>query len=118
MSPLPELFFAVARGDCREVERLLAAGADPVDEDRCGSNPGHWAAAYGHKECLVALVDRGWDPRRRDMKGRSALDLARGGEGCESCILFLEEIVASLDLRDQLNAATSEMVAPAKEHGL
>lgn len=49
------LHSAVVSGNREEVERLLAAGADPKIRNRDGNTPLHAAATLGHRE-LYALL--------------------------------------------------------------
>lgn len=51
------LHSAVVSGDVEEVERLLAAGADPRIANRDGKTPVHAAAILGHAE-IEALLGR------------------------------------------------------------
>ncbi|HSA89240.1 MAG TPA: ankyrin repeat domain-containing protein [Burkholderiales bacterium] len=50
------LHSAAASGDRREVERLLAAGADPTVRNREGRTPRHAAAILGHDEIYGLLA--------------------------------------------------------------
>jgi ankyrin repeat protein len=50
------LHSAVASGDIREVERLLAAGADPSIANRDGRTALEAAAILGHRELHELLV--------------------------------------------------------------
>jgi hypothetical protein len=49
------LHSAVVSGDLREVQRLLAAGADPRIRNRDGRTPLHVAAILGHDDILGLL---------------------------------------------------------------
>jgi ankyrin repeat protein len=51
------LHSAVAGGDLREVERLLAAGADPWIRNREGHTAASAAALLGHREIYGRLED-------------------------------------------------------------
>jgi ankyrin repeat protein len=50
------LHSAVVSGDIREVERLLAAGADPGITNRDGLTALHAAAILGHRELFEVLA--------------------------------------------------------------
>ncbi|HEX2333210.1 MAG TPA: ankyrin repeat domain-containing protein [Burkholderiales bacterium] len=50
------LHSAVASGDLREVERLLAAGADPTIRNREGRTARHAAAILGHHQIYGLLA--------------------------------------------------------------
>jgi ankyrin repeat protein len=50
------LHSAVVSGDIREVERLLAAGADPRIANRDGHTALHAAAIFGHGELQELLA--------------------------------------------------------------
>lgn len=50
------LHSAVVSGDIREVERLLAAGADPTIPNRTGHTALHAAAILGHRELHELLA--------------------------------------------------------------
>ncbi len=47
---------AVVSGDRAEVERLLAAGADPLLKNRDGQTALHAAAALGHRQLYELLA--------------------------------------------------------------
>jgi ankyrin repeat protein len=47
---------AVVSGDVQEVERLLAAGADPRIANRDGYTPFHAAAILGHRRLCELLA--------------------------------------------------------------
>jgi ankyrin repeat protein len=50
------LHSAVIIGDIREVERLLAAGADPRIANRDGRTPVHAAAIFGYEKLYELLA--------------------------------------------------------------
>jgi ankyrin repeat protein len=52
------LHSAVLSGDMREVERLLAAGADPRIANRDGHTPLRVAALLGHEDIYRVLAGR------------------------------------------------------------
>ena len=51
---------AAKKGDVEEIERLLASGADPNEQDTLAS-PLHWAAANGHPDAVNAVASAGAD---------------------------------------------------------
>jgi len=55
------LHSAVVSGDTREVQRLLAAGADPRIANRDGQTPLRVAAIFGHDQIYGMLAARGED---------------------------------------------------------
>ena len=72
------LYLCIKNGQTDMARTLLDRGADtdpPNLED--GRNLAWWAVDYDRPEILQSLLDHGADPRVKDDKGDSALDLAR-----------------------------------------
>jgi ankyrin repeat protein len=79
------LYIAAVGGDLEIVKLLLREGADPNQavsqlHDERGRRALHAAALGGFVEIVRTLLVAGAEPATRDEKGRTALDLARGGE--------------------------------------
>ena len=67
-----------ARGErLKDVQALLARGADANAKDRKGSLPLHAAADGGHLELARLLLPRTQEPQAKNAAGKSALDYAR-----------------------------------------
>ena len=82
-APLPPpLFAAVRAGDADAVRRLLAAGANPRQDDG-RETPLHAAARRGPLELVEALIEGGALEWQTDRKGRTPLDVARRGRARE-----------------------------------
>ena len=70
-----EGFFEAA--ETVDVERCLAAGADPNARTEFGTTPLHWAAAFNESPAVIAaLLDAGADLKARTERGRTPLHLA------------------------------------------
>ena len=64
------LGWATLHGDPAIVAAVLDAGADVDDRDRSGNTALHAVAYFGHAAAGRLLVDRGADPRARNVVGR------------------------------------------------
>lgn len=60
------LTIAAARGDTKEVQTLLARGADVNGKDSSGWTPLMWAARDGHTDAMKSLLDAGADINIKD----------------------------------------------------
>jgi ankyrin repeat protein len=67
------LFSAIERGATRDVERLLAGGANPNAVDAEGVPALMAAALFSDADMLDVLLKRGADPDKADMSGGTAL---------------------------------------------
>jgi ankyrin repeat protein len=70
------LHTAALRGDLAEVERLVAAGADPSAADNNGFTPLHLTALEGQLAAARLLLDAGAEVDRRNAWGNTALFVA------------------------------------------
>ena len=71
MAPLHR---AAARGHTAVIERLLAAGADPRQRSAAGQTAPMYAAQFGHRGALAALLDPRWHVQQGAADGgRAAL---------------------------------------------
>jgi cytohesin len=71
-----ELREAAREGDVKEVESLLASGADVNDRDFAGGTALHVAAAAGRVALVRRLLEAGADVQSRDSDGFTPLDKA------------------------------------------
>lgn len=79
ISQQPELIRElVGRGRAREVERLLAQGADPNSRDSQGYTAAMHAASRGQSDVLHLLLGSGADPNARAADATTALHVASG----------------------------------------
>jgi ankyrin repeat protein len=68
---------AISRGDRDEGKRLLREDGSLIHAcDRKGRTPLHIAAMEGDEEMVAWLLERRADPRKEDVRGLTALDLA------------------------------------------
>ncbi len=68
------IYEAAEQGDIAEVERLLQADPDCLNQQgRGGWTPLHWAAAGGHADVVKLLLSKGADDTIRDRQGYSAM---------------------------------------------
>ena len=82
---------AAARGDAREVRRLLSAGTDPeATSSDAGMSALHFAARHGHREVVELLLAAGAYARLPNKAGHSPVDLARQHKH-PSIVRLLEE---------------------------
>ena len=79
-TPPSPLFAAVSRNDVAEVQRLLAAGANPNEGRYIGYTPVFFAAIQNNPEMLRMLVERGADVRAVDGAGSTTLMWAAANE--------------------------------------
>lgn len=70
------LHTAALRGDLAEIERLIAAGADPSVGDNNGFTPLHLAAQEGQTDAARALLNGGAEVDKRNGFGNTALFVA------------------------------------------
>ncbi len=70
------LFSAAARGDAKEIARLIAAGADVNARDGHQRTALHVAAHGGHQEAVRALVKGGADPKALDARRYDIVTIA------------------------------------------
>ena len=77
VSSLPPLLRAVWDGNLAEVQRLLAAGADPDQAVPRLGTPLILAATQGYGEVVEALLAAGADPALAETAGERPLDLQR-----------------------------------------
>ena len=80
------LMYAVDKGYVLLVEPLLAAQADPNVRGPDGATALYIAAAHGHSEIITMLMQAGADPtikgpKRKGLKGRTPMDVARAQYG-------------------------------------
>ena len=73
-SDLNQMFLQAARdGDTKRAQELLAEGADiEAVDSSLGGTALIWAAARGHKDVVVLLLEHGADPMARSKEGVSA----------------------------------------------
>jgi hypothetical protein len=72
----PDLLEAARKGRIKDVESLLAKGADPETKDPEGRTPLMLAAQYGRTSTVQLLLAKGAKPETRDAAGRNAYMLA------------------------------------------
>ncbi|XP_023930670.1 ankyrin repeat and protein kinase domain-containing protein 1-like [Lingula anatina] len=71
------LLWAASDGDIQSLQELLTAGeCDVNDQDWKGWTPLHWAALYGHTQCVQLLHQHGADTNIQDKNGWTPLHLA------------------------------------------
>jgi len=91
-----ELFYAIYRGKCKDVDRLLYDGADPgVEDPASGMQPIHLAARYGNIKILSSLLR---DNRVRadsvDRRGKVPYEWAEEFSHAQAESLLVNEILA------------------------
>jgi hypothetical protein len=74
--PLPDLLDAARKGRAKDVEALLAKGADLEMKDKEGRTPLMLAAQYGRTATVKLLLEKGAKPDTRDPRGWNAYMLA------------------------------------------
>ncbi|MBS1856922.1 MAG: ankyrin repeat domain-containing protein [Acidobacteria bacterium] len=72
----PGLLDSARHGHTKDVEALLAKGADPEMKDKDGRTPLMLAAQYGHAATVKLLLAKGAKPDARDAQGWNAYMLA------------------------------------------
>src|SRR5262249_46027509 len=74
---VPDILEAARRGRVKDVEALLAGGADIETKDHEGRTPLMLAAQYGRTPTVELLLSKGARPGVRDAQGGNAYRLAR-----------------------------------------
>ncbi|QIK37928.1 ankyrin repeat domain-containing protein [Caldichromatium japonicum] len=74
--PTLNLYRAVAIGDLDQIKRHLHWGTDLNQADAAGDEPLHVAARQGNVASARLLLGGGADPQRRNVQGRTPLQLA------------------------------------------
>src|SRR5690242_2143186 len=78
MERTAELLAAALAGDVQHLRDCLPASGDPATFPApLGVTPLMVAAAAGHEEVVELLIERGFNPARRDAQGHSAAAYAR-----------------------------------------
>ncbi|XP_049803906.1 serine/threonine-protein phosphatase 6 regulatory ankyrin repeat subunit B-like [Schistocerca nitens] len=67
----------------REVEILLAAGANPTAKDNKGNTPLHIASSVGNVEVMKLLIKAGIDFTLKDIAGQTSFDWTPSAEGVD-----------------------------------
>ncbi|KAJ1473086.1 ankyrin repeat-containing domain protein, partial [Baffinella frigidus] len=93
------LFTAAGTGDKKEVQRLIAGGADVNFGHSNGSTALHWAAANGFEEVVRTLLDAGAEVAAKNNGGDTALHFGaiNGHEGVAKVLLGAGADVAAKD---------------------
>ncbi len=104
------LWWAARDGRRGDVERLLAAGADPNAADVDSETPLHAAARWGHAEVIAILLERGADPSTSALYGMTPLHVAveESQPGAAQALL---EGGADVAARDMFGASPLHMAA-------
>lgn len=76
-----QLMLAAAKGDQRQIDRLLKLGADIEDRDMGGATALIRAAQHWRPDVVEHLVKRGADVNATDLQGKTALMWAAGSGG-------------------------------------
>src|ERR1039458_8229189 len=71
-----DILEAAKKGNAKEIEALLAKGADLEARDKEGRTPLMLAAQYGRTATVRLLLDKGAKPGVRDSHGWNAYNLA------------------------------------------
>ena len=116
-SPLrsQSVFEATREGDLEAVTALVTADAGLVHEtDDSDRTPLHLAAAYGHRQIVVFLLDSGADIDAREEDGETPLHYAAWRSRLETGQLLIER-GADLEIRN--NWGRSPLLIVARETG-
>jgi ankyrin repeat protein len=73
-----QLHFAAQAGDCSEIRRLVAAGADVNSQDEHGNTPLKYASAEPYPDALRTLIALGASPHLPDHRGFTPLHCVAG----------------------------------------
>jgi ankyrin repeat protein len=124
LDELPPLVRAAAKGDDREVERILARGTDPNEADSSGWTALHAAATRNHVDVVRRLLSSGADVDARTEDGVTPLlNAACAGRPVIEALLAAGANAAAKDrgqgwrpldrFADYANAAGVELVLKA-----
>lgn len=103
------LMQAVADGDVAAVDRLLAAGASPLEATRLGQTPLH-LAMNAPPAVTARLITAGADVDARDAGGVSVL-MTAAGAGRADLVAGLLEAGARVDFKDYQGATAADWAA-------
>jgi hypothetical protein len=104
------LWWAARDGRRADVERLLAAGADPNAADVDGETPLHAAARWGREEVIAVLLERGADSSASALYGMTPLHVAVE-ESQAGAVQALLEGGADVAAQDMFGASPLHMAA-------
>lgn len=99
---VPAICKLAKSGSTDELEKQLAGGADPDEQDARGWSPLIWAAAEGHLDAVNLLLDHGADPNTINYLGRSAVMYA-SNYGYYEIVRVLVEKGSILNLSSKLS---------------
>lgn len=98
---VPPLLHAVVMNDAQGVQRLLNEGSDANELLYNQLTSLHYAAGYGHKDCLHILLQAGAKVNAANGGGVTPLHAA-AGNGHALCVKLLLEAGADINCHDQL----------------
>lgn len=109
-----QLAFAARQGDLAEVRRLLAAKADPNQQDVVGETPLFEAAASGSVSVTATLLLAGADPDHTSLMGSVPLDLAASSPVRALLRLCIGEKIEFNERDSILDSLVPELRIPVK----
>ncbi|MFM0739309.1 glutaminase A [Paraburkholderia xenovorans] len=86
-----DLCWAAAKGDTREIQRLVASGADLNGADYDGRTALHIAASEGQAVSVKYILQNGGSPEAKDRWGNSPLQDAQRGGHAEIVTIFQQQ---------------------------
>ena len=105
-----ELLVASMKGKTKEVELLIAGGANPNGRDRSGLSPLMAAAAKGETKVLTTLLSHSADVNARRSDGRTALLLAMEENRSDAALVLIQ---AGADVNAVTNQGNTPLLMAA-----
>lgn len=107
------LFNAIEKGRLPMIKSMIKTGiAQMQAQTSDGLSPLMAAARVGHADIVALMLEKGCNPWKKNARGETALDIARG-QGHAACIALLEQKMATTSA-DEYQQPEAEEAAAAR----